>query len=233
MDSKELQLLRFKTADRNTWKSEPEKWYVVELKWMISWLQYMFHSDDAALLYPEPGPVANHSLLEPDELSVKPTLCLKTDYRVVCQEVWKLFVEYYGSCHAIAVLKEEDVQTTTNWIVQYVLPQYPDVPPPSSSETFTIELVKHVHTVKCNRRVSVCNTPGKFREREIVRVNGKEPGGDRIVWWRRRRRLGEDHSHNHTRDDESDLNAWERIPNCSGSTQYIIRMEEHDHLIRT
>ena len=244
-------MLKVKTADRRTWQPN-DTWYVVEMTWMIQWLRYLFHSssnastsaadsaaDSTSSSAPTsltkstaPGPVTNELLFLDDGVTPKQGITLKEDYRIVCAEVWELLVSYYGSRLSVAVTKKEHRTTPDEWNIQHILPKCTSEPAPSS---LRIELVPHIHTIKCNRRVSVCDTPGKFRERELVRVSGTtgvEPG--RIVWWRRRRRLGEHHSDEARDDDASNVldEAWERIHQSSGQTQYSIRMEEHEHWVR-
>jgi hypothetical protein len=201
-----------------------ETWYVVSQKWLIQLLQHAYQPEQ----HPAPGPVTNEHLLDDDRNRSKPDIVFKRDYRAVCSRVWELFTKHYGSVISIAFRTKEHVDMPGEWEIVVNLPLCVGVAPPKS---LFIELVPHAHTVKCNRRVSVCDTPGKFREREIVRVvgaSGEEV--DRIVWWRRRRRLGEDHADS-SRDD-ADLDMWEQISGCAGTTQYVIRPEESEHLVR-
>ena len=250
--SAQLQLDSVKAVDQTTFRAG-DTWYVVEMSWMVKWLQYMFQHPASTLdpssdtspddqqpsttppaPAPAPGPVTNQFLFDQQfPPALKTTIALKQDYRVVCSAVWDLFVEFYGThLHGptIAISKKEHLSLPHEWDIQFNLPPCLGVPPPQQLQ---IELVPHVHTVKCNRRVSVCDTPGRFREREIVRVCGKTgEEKDRIVWWKRRRRLGEDHGSDDSRD-EPNLDTWEQIPGPSvGQTQYVIRMEEHEHMVR-
>jgi hypothetical protein len=254
-ETAQKQLSEIRSVDQTKFQ-RGDTWYVVEMTWMVKWLQFVFNSttsseeqveqqeeqknkgdgikEEPTQFSIQPGPLTNHLLF--DEERSPPTLLttikLKKDYRIVCSEVWELFVKYYSmeiNSPIITITNKEHIDKPEEWDIKFSLPECSDQLPPKS---LNIELVPHVHTTKCNRRVSVCDTPGKFREREIIRISGKTgKEKDRIVWWRRRRRLGEDHGTDDSRD-EPNLNLWERIPGAVGTTQYIIRMEEHDHLIR-
>lgn len=218
-----MEIAALQKADKTTFELG-DTWYVVSTDWLIQLLQHAYQPEQ----HPAPGPVTNERLLDDDQHRPRPDLVIKRDYRAVCSQVWELFIQHYGSTISIAVQSKEHITMPDQWKIVVDLPTCAGVAPPKS---LSIALVPHVHTVKCNRRVSVCDTPGKFREREIVRVvgaTGEEV--DRIVWWRRRRRLGEDHADS-SRDD-ADLDMWERVPGCAGATQYVIRPEESEHLVR-
>lgn len=244
-------LQQLKTIDQTTFQSG-ETWYVVEMTWMINFLRYIFYQTTTPTTEVEPplhpGPITNNLLFHDIETAasadkseatddtdqLKTTIQLKRDYRIVCAQVWQLLVKTYNNSNTsptIAIQDKAHISTPEQWQVTFDLPKCADIPPPTAIQ---LELVPHVHTTKCNRRVSVCDTPNKFREREIVRLTGKtgsEVG--RYIWWKRRRRLGEvAHGSDNDFRDESNLDTWERIPESVGKTQYRIRMEEHDHMIR-
>ena len=86
-------------------------WYVLDLVWISSWLEFVFDGSQ------EPGPVSNWRLLD-DDYSIRTELELKRHYRVVGAGVWKLlYSKYFGGGPPISFTGTDALKDPSKWIV--------------------------------------------------------------------------------------------------------------------
>jgi hypothetical protein len=142
-------------------------WYVISTDWLSEWVAFVTPSlikkktsrHDFSLSNERPGIINNDVLFNLSTLTLQTELKLKRDYRVINEQVWGLFFKWYGcTCPPISFTGEDGLNNPSKW---------------SYEKTFgklQLNLVPHVHTLKCNRKKFVCTSPGTYREREKVIV---------------------------------------------------------------
>mmetsp|Transcript_18561 Transcript_18561/g.41328 ORF Transcript_18561/g.41328 Transcript_18561/m.41328 type:complete len:281 (-) Transcript_18561:207-1049(-) len=84
-----------------------ELWYLIDLKWMRRWKQYLNNRGV------HPGAISNYHLLEihRDFRSTRQDLCAKQHYRGVCKQVWDFFEKTYGGGPTIVSDNTMDLKT--------------------------------------------------------------------------------------------------------------------------
>ena len=172
-------------------------------------------------------------------------LALKKDYRAIAAPVWDIFLKSYGSETIISIQSVDGLEDPSLWNIDTTDFTFAEKIGRKDAEEvkhiyteLNLSLVPHVHTVKCNRRVVVCDTPGKFREREWIRAGLRTGSGnadkqlvheesfERVIWWRRRKRLGETIDSFRDISTAHALDSWERISGAEGKMKYQIQKQD-------
>ncbi|CAL8091336.1 unnamed protein product [Calicophoron daubneyi] len=104
---------------------EGRAWYVIDLQWWNKWSRFIDAvTQEGNVEVAEedyPGEVDNTNLLKDGKL--RPNLLKEEDLTLIPEDVWKLFVEYYGCVHKdTSVFKRNAIHTLSGQVVVEIYP---------------------------------------------------------------------------------------------------------------
>ena len=198
----QLELDEILRNDSTVFDGNSGKWFVVSTKWVVKWVSYISGGGSEE----RPHFIDNETLFESDLTELRPGLRIQKDYRIVNEAVWTLYYNWYGGGPAIWITGENGIQNTSKWQFQ------------KNIGTLRLNLLPHVHTLKCNRKKFVCYSAGTYREREKVAFKVVEGSGidpEDCYLFRGALEVG----------SSTDSVLWKKLDHC-GLEPYEIRLDD-------